>query len=155
MPRAISLLLFSLALPALAQERTLAEAPACRAALAALDAKTTERAPRDQIEPLRRRAAAACLRVPEAAASQPPRTRAQAPIAVPPVQRDPPRPAALTPAPTSVPAPPPLVTVTGCDATGCWASNGTRLQRIGESNTLLGPNGVTCTQSGALLSCPR
>jgi hypothetical protein len=149
-------MLFLFALPALAQERALVDAPACRTALAALDTKTAERAPRDQLQSLRQRAAAACLRAPETAASQPvPRTRAQAPIAVPPIATAAPRPIAIPTPPVSVPAPTPLVTLTGCDATGCWASNGTRLQRVGESNMLLGPNGVTCTQSGALLNCPR
>jgi hypothetical protein len=46
---------------------------------------------------------------------------------------------------------PPLVTVTGCDAVGCWTSDGTRVQRQGM--LLLGPRGF-CTQLGSVLNCP-
>ena len=46
------------------------------------------------------------------------------------------------------PAPP---IVTACDATGCWASDGSRLQRAGPN--LLGPRGL-CTTVGVMLQCP-
>ena len=45
----------------------------------------------------------------------------------------------------------PPLTVTGCDASGCWASDGTRLQQAGPQ--LLGPRGF-CSVQGALLQCP-
>lgn len=43
------------------------------------------------------------------------------------------------------------VSVTSCDPGGCWASDGTRLQRVGPN--LLGPQGF-CTTQGALVHCP-
>jgi hypothetical protein len=46
---------------------------------------------------------------------------------------------------------PPLVSITSCDANGCWASDGTRLQRFGSQ--LLGPRGV-CSRVGAVVHCP-
>jgi hypothetical protein len=48
-------------------------------------------------------------------------------------------------------AQPPLRSITSCDAGGCWASDGTRLQRMGPS--LVGPQGA-CSVSGSVLSCP-
>lgn len=51
-----------------------------------------------------------------------------------------------------LPRPAPPVTVTACDPTGCWASDGTRLQRTGPQQ-LLGPRGP-CTAQGPFLSCP-
>lgn len=51
---------------------------------------------------------------------------------------------------TTVPARP-LVTLSGCDPAGCWASDGTRLQRQG--TLLLGPRGY-CAKLGNVLSCP-
>jgi len=45
----------------------------------------------------------------------------------------------------------PLRSITSCDAAGCWASDGTRLQRMGPS--LVGPQGV-CNVSGNVASCP-
>jgi hypothetical protein len=38
-----------------------------------------------------------------------------------------------------------------CDATGCWASDGTRLLRAGPN--LIGPRGI-CTTSGPFVQCP-
>jgi hypothetical protein len=40
---------------------------------------------------------------------------------------------------------------TACDPGGCWASDGTRLQRVGPQ--LLGPRGF-CSLQGGLLHCP-
>ena len=51
----------------------------------------------------------------------------------------------------ALPAAAPLLTVTACDATGCLASDGTRLQWVGPS--LLGPRGM-CTVQGTVLQCP-
>lgn len=45
----------------------------------------------------------------------------------------------------------PAVVITSCDALGCWASDGTRLQRAGPN--LLGPSGF-CTVQGTVLLCP-
>lgn len=59
---------------------------------------------------------------------------------------------APSPAPTSAPVrQAPLPTLTGCDAQGCWASDGTRVQRLGP--VLIGPRGH-CTQTGPFLNCP-
>jgi len=106
-----------------------------------------------RLEPLRRHAARACLG--GRGHPPPPAQRfAQPGVTVPPVVI---RPLALPPpltvAPTlSLPTQvkPPL-TVTTCDATGCWASDGSRLQRLGPN--LLGPRGL-CTVQGMVLSCP-
>lgn len=56
------------------------------------------------------------------------------------------RPAALLP-PVAIP---PLRTVTQCDPSGCWTSDGLRLNRIGP--LLVGPPGA-CTVQGGVLSC--
>jgi hypothetical protein len=60
-----------------------------------------------------------------------------------------------TPAPVAPPgqANPvrPPAGIAACDATGCWTSDGRRLQRTGP--VLLGPRGF-CTLNGTLLSCP-
>ena len=53
-------------------------------------------------------------------------------------------------APLPLPTPGPR-TVTSCDAAGCWANDGTRLNRVGPN--LLGRHGV-CTLTGTLLQCP-
>ena len=46
---------------------------------------------------------------------------------------------------------PPVLSLVSCDAAGCWASDGTRLQRSG--TLLLGPRGY-CSAAGSVLSCP-
>lgn len=137
----------------------------CRAALAALQAAEEAAAPqrppgdaaagpatRARLEALRGRAARACL----GSRADPPQPgrRAQPPLAVPPVTVLPDLPARParppeTPPPPQIPQPP--LTVTGCDALGCWASDGTRLQRNGP--WLLGPRGF-CHEQGGLLQCP-
>jgi hypothetical protein len=101
----------------------------------------------------RDRAAIACLG--GRADSPPPTGRlAQPPISVAPITFA--RPAAPPQLPTgpvpSLPkkAEPPTV-VTACDSAGCWASDGSRLQRVGPN--LLGPRGL-CSVQGALLHCP-
>ena len=45
----------------------------------------------------------------------------------------------------------PLLIITNCDALGCWASDGTRLQQQGSN--LLGPRGYY-TWQGSVLNCP-
>lgn len=88
-----------------------------------------------QPRPLRERFATPPIEVPSIAMPRPPVPQ--------------PSPALSAPAPT-VPAPPALVTVTSCDATGCWTSNGTYLNRVG--GALAGPSGV-CTATASVLSC--
>ena len=65
------------------------------------------------------------------------------------------RPAAPPPRLGTLPppvAPAPPLTLNGCDATGCWASDGSRLQRS-SGGALLGPRGF-CHVNGNLLQCP-
>jgi hypothetical protein len=140
-----------------AQDGGLASEPACRLALEQLKAReaaaATERnAARGRLDAARRRAATACLGGPDRPASAPARA-GQSPAAVP---------RAVAPAPLplpradALPAAPPRpsstpLTVTACDATGCWTSEGTRLLRAGPN--LLGPTGV-CTTSGPFVQCP-
>lgn len=74
---------------------------------------------------------------------------AQTPIVVPPPIIAPPGPpaAAMTPRPV---APPVVVdrpaTVITCDANGCWASDGVRLNRVAPQ--LLAPTGACIPQAG-------
>ena len=101
------------------------------------------------LETLRRQAAHACL---GSRLDAPPRVErlARPPIAVAPVA---PLSTVTPPVPAAAPPPlhiPPLKTITACDPTGCWASDGTRLNRMGP--LLVGPLGV-CTALGAVLSC--
>lgn len=130
------------------------DSAACRQALDALrvqeDQARAGAAGRDRretaarLEPLRRAAARACLGA-RGDPPSPPRRLAQPPIDVPRV----PLPRATVPAPAAPPAPvarppaPPVV-VTTCDAAGCWASDGSRLQRFGTN--LMGPRGVCSVQ---------
>lgn len=107
------------------------------------------------LEPLRRRAAQACLADRADAPPPQPGRLGQPPVAVPPIAVPPaPRAPRISAAPPPLPVPrqPEIPTVvTSCDATGCWANDGSRLQRSG--NNLLGPRGI-CTTQGALLHCP-
>lgn len=104
----------------------------------------------------RRKVALACLGSPDL---RPPAARPRAPIEVGsalrsptvPASGAPPPPGRVGPGPVGAPVPPPLLTLTVCDASGCWASDGTRLQRQGE--LLLGPRGY-CSRLGAVLTCP-
>jgi hypothetical protein len=145
--------------PSPAQTAALTESPACRRALDALDAleatSAKDRAARPALEAARHRAAVACLGGRDAPASAPP--RAAQPAVTPAPARPGPPIAIPMPVPASPRTPPPrpapALTVTGCDATGCWASDGTRLQRVGPN--LMTPGGHTCTTSGALLHCTR
>lgn len=142
-----------------AQDADLLHAPACRRAMDALEAREAaaakERgaAQRAALEAARREAASACLGGRGSAASAPPRAAQPAAKAGPPAHTVPAAPRATptaVPAPAPRPAPPPL-TISACDATGCWASDSTRLQRAGPN--LLGSTGV-CTTSGPFVQCP-
>ena len=112
-------------------------------------------APDAKLAASRRRAAQACL----ATRADPPRVPqplrlAQPPIAVAPVGAGrapaaPPLPG-TPPMPAPRPAEPPRF-VLSCDPCGCWANDGTRLDRFGPN--LSGPRGV-CTLQGAQVQCP-
>lgn len=143
-----------------------AHSPACREALQALQAVeaqpvkasaagSREREPR--LLAARERASRACLGGPAGR----PAPLTQTPQPVPPVSRPAPAPVPRQPMagpPTSpvVTTPPagsglPL-TILACDTTGCIASDGTRLNKVGP--TLVGPHGA-CTLQGAVLRCPQ
>jgi hypothetical protein len=141
----------ALALPAAAvPDADPLRSPACTQALEALQAARVAGAA--GVEALRQAAARACLGL----AGPPQRIGRpiEPPTVVPPPVIEPPRP----PAPRSAPAPlPPPVeigrppAVTGCDAHGCWADDGTRLQRVAPHQ--VGPRGPCTVQAGVLL-CP-
>jgi hypothetical protein len=87
----------------------------------------------------------------------PPPARARAPVAVDSALSARPwatpgaaAPSRTPPLPTPLPMRP-LLTITGCDPAGCWASDGSRLQRQG--TLLLGPRGY-CSAVGGVLNCP-
>lgn len=146
--------------------------PACQQALGELQAQeasvlssrgagsTAAPSPSDtavaaaRLQPWRERAARACLGATSSTYTPPART-AQTPVTVPPVSLGPR--VKMPPAPTAPAAPVAparsgvLTTVVGCDASGCWASDGTRLNRNG--STLTGPRGA-CTLEGAVVRCP-
>jgi hypothetical protein len=109
--------------------------------------------PSPSLQDARRNAATRCLA--SRADPEPPRGRlAQPPIVVDPVA---PLTTARMPAPSIAhgPAPAPAPrrgdAVVSCDPGGCWANDGSRLQRVGPN--LWGPRGV-CTLQGASLQCP-
>lgn len=145
------------------------ESAPCREALAALRTQEATAAAERQaggrtqqaqdpalpkrLEPWRRQAARACL---GGSGDPPPPTHSVAPpvpgttaAAVRPIVPSPPAAPAL-PLPVSQRADT-VPTVTNCDQGGCWASDGSRLQRLGPN--LVGPRGV-CTTQGVLLHCP-
>ncbi|HET9643103.1 MAG TPA: hypothetical protein VFP68_07070 [Burkholderiaceae bacterium] len=139
------------------------QSPECRRAMEGLrteeaaaeseaDGQTRE-ALRKRLQAPRRAAALACLGgrpdppLPPQRMAQPPASVTLVPVpsaAAPAARPSTPPPAIPRPAP-----PPPMVTA--CDATGCWASDGTRLQRAGP--LLLGPRGP-CNVQGVALHCP-
>ena len=126
------------------------KSPACGAALQALEAARGGASA--ETESMRQQAAKLCLGLNEPAAPRSPRW-AQPPISVPaPIIEPPGRPAAgIVPQPL-----PPAVqvgrqpSITSCDAHGCWADDGTRLQRIVPGS--VGPSGL-CTVQGGLAFC--
>jgi hypothetical protein len=150
----------------MAQERNPLQSADCRKALDALEtqedaaaarsgSQTEERERRTVhagLERARRLAAIACLG--GRADSPPPSGRfAQPPITVAPITIAPaPRPPLPTGPVVTLPKKvEPPTTVTACDSAGCWASDGSRLQRVGPN--LLGPRGL-CIVQGPLLHCP-
>jgi len=141
------------------------KSPECRRAMDALQAQeakaladrpasgaATSRDISSQLETTRRQAARACLGSDAPAMSlhvgPPP---APAPSVTP---RPPARPPAPIAPPVRLPdaSKPPSV-VTACDATGCWTSDGSRLQRLGPGPGLLGPRGP-CVVAGLEVRCP-
>jgi hypothetical protein len=153
---------------AVAQEGNRLQSADCRNALDALQTQEAAAAasPRSssQIEgregrsvpaglkAVRHRAAIACLGG-RADSPAPAGRLAQPPISVAPITyapaAPPPRPAGPALALPKKVEPPTVVTA--CDSAGCWASDGSRLQRVGPN--LLGPRGL-CSVQGALLHCP-
>lgn len=137
-------------------------APACLAALEALgraeDAAAAAKAsgsppagPGSALAAARRRVGAVCL---GSADLTPQPARVRQPMAVEsslPLPASPLRPPGSPGAPLPAAPARPLVTISGCDPAGCWASDGTRLQRQGQ--LLLGPRGY-CTTLGTVLTCP-
>lgn len=128
-------------------------------ASAHFEADGFRRVPDAKLAAARRRAALACLAsrpddgVPSRSPPEALQGRlAQPPIAVAPVGGVPPRlasPRSIESMP-SRPQPRPQFIVS-CDAFGCWADDGSRLNRIGPN--LAGPRGL-CTVQGSVLSCP-
>jgi hypothetical protein len=149
----------------LAQSGALLDTPACRKAIDALDAREAaaardrSAAARASFEAARKQAAIACLGGADAAASVPRRPTAQPPVVGVPSAAASAAATTATRVPVPVPTPAPVarptppVTLGACDATGCWTSDGTRLQRAGP-DMLLGPRGI-CTVSGAVVQCPQ
>ena len=111
------------------------------------------------LAPVRRQAARACLaRRADPATPSSERLGRPPPIAVAPLAVAP----ASSPATTAVSgraaalSPPTPRTekpyaITSCDAGGCWANDGSRLNRLGPN--LWGPRGI-CTVQGSLVQCP-
>ena len=143
---------------------------ACSKALSAVEARTeavlatrrqdpqAARGQDAQLMALRRESARACLGAEAGSpASQRPPPPSRAPLSV--VKPVPAAPAVGVPPPASdsrssgtpsAASRPPL-SVTSCDAAGCWISDGTRMPKAGAQ--LIGPRGL-CTVQGGLLNCP-
>ncbi|HEY8047527.1 MAG TPA: hypothetical protein VIE63_00025 [Ramlibacter sp.] len=129
--------------------------PECDAARAVLERALDEAARKDpgsaaRLTAARKQAMEACL-----GRESGERERSGAPepaIAVPPAVMQPPHaraaPAVVVPQPPAYVAP---AVVTTCDNTGCWDSNGQRINRLGPM--LVGPRGV-CTVVGGTVHCP-
>ena len=132
---------------------------ACSDALARLQAQEEQLgraspiddATRARWQGLRRTAARQCLGG-DGSLMSPSQHTLRSPIAVAPIAA---APRSVTPVAT--PAPPalapnaPPLTLSSCDATGCFASDGSRLTRTGAG--LIGPRGL-CTVQGNFLQCP-
>ena len=151
------------------------ESAECRRALAALNADETAVAESSRasggvtandrrlidakLAPVRRQVARACLaRRADPGTLSSDRLVRPTPVTMQPLAVAP----ASTPAPTTTTAraaPPAMPTapaekpyaITSCDAGGCWANDGSRLNRVGPN--LWGPRGI-CTVQGSLLQCP-
>lgn len=117
---------------------------------AATGASAADRTLPRQLQALRREAAAACLGGSVDAPPPPLPQSARPPIVIP-------LPAPTLPSSPSLPPPPiqrPLdngLRILGCDAQGCWGSDGSRLLRSGSH--FIGPRGL-CFSDGATLRCP-
>jgi len=111
------------------------------------------------LAPARRQAARACL----ARRADPATLSSQRLVRPPPIAT---APLAVAPASSvALPSPPPRATslappatsgdrpyaITSCDAGGCWANDGSRLNRVGPN--LWGPRGI-CSVQGSLVQCP-
>ena len=112
-----------------------------------------------RLAPVRQQAARACLarRADPATLSserlaRPPPT-AVTPLAVAPSSSPAAAPASAgtAPSPRNVAAPERPYSITSCDPGGCWANDGSRLNRVGPN--LWGPRGI-CSVQGSLLQCP-
>jgi len=159
--------------PALATPGDPLESSECRRALAALNSQEAAVAETSgasavvsaddrrliaaKLTPARREAARACLaRSLDPPSSSPlarPPPIATAPLVVSPASAPAPSRSTAGPAPP-LPRPAPAerpYAITSCDPGGCWANDGTRLNRVGPS--LWGPRGV-CTVQGSLVQCP-
>lgn len=159
------LLLVVLCGAAAAQPHDPPQSPACRQALDALQAHearmprqapaagTASREALARHATLRRQAARACL---GGSGNTPPLPQSpRAPVVVPPVgvPLPPAAPAVLPPRPPARPEPAtggPL-TITRCDAAGCWTSDGAYMPRAGAQ--LFGPRGL-CSVQGSTVHCP-
>ena len=158
-PRPTCIILALAAGASLAQGTDPLKAPDCLQALDALQAQEAAMLsavkPQGQrgggaemaaLAPYRKRVARECLGKEDPALARSPRP----PVAVSPVTLPP---SAIPSAPAALPPPvqiPPLRTVTQCDPSGCWTSDGIRLNRMGP--VLVGPIGACTVQSG-VLSC--
>jgi hypothetical protein len=143
-------------------------APDCRNALASLQAEESAAdaaahasaaagahggaAPSAELQAARRLAARSCLASRADPPPPPPVRSLQAPIVVAPIAapRPLPPPVARALPPLAAPAERPYA-VTTCDPGGCWANDGSRLNRVGPN--LWGKRGI-CTLQGSLLQCP-
>ena len=112
-----------------------------------------------RLAPMRRQAARACLArradpttISSASLARPAPVTTQ-PLAVTPASSPAPTAATARAAPF-VPFPAPaekVYAITSCDPGGCWANDGSRLNRVGPN--LWGPRGI-CTVQGSLVQCP-
>src|SRR5262245_28829653 len=163
--RGCLLLLALLSLPSAWASEDDIQSPACRDALAALQAReaamASASAPAAPDRPaasadaawraLRAKAARICLGGAPDAPPPPPRGATWPAITVPPVGA---APTAAPPAPRQAPAPLPArpspPAVTHCDGIGCWTSDGERLPQLGRSP--YDPR-VHCTVQGRFVVC--
>ena len=146
----------------LAQGTDPLKSPACVQALDALQAQETAMLPSGRpqgaragaaelatLKPYRKRVARECLGKEDPVLERAPRPPVSvAPVTLP-LSAVPARPGALPP-PSPPVRLPSLRTITQCDPSGCWTSDGVRLNRLGP--VLVGPPGVCTVQSG-VLSC--
>ena len=138
-----------------AQEAAVAETSRANGGVTANDRRLIDA----RLAPMRRQAARACLARradPTTLSSERlmrPTPVTTQPLAVAPASSPAPTPAtgrAAPLAPPTTPADKPYA-ITSCDAGGCWANDGSRLNRVGPN--LWGSRGA-CTVQGTLLHCP-